>query len=420
MSKYSIIFLTFFLVATSLFSAEKFVVVIDPGHGGKDGGAARNSIKEKDINLGVALQLGRLIETNIPDAKVVYTRKTDVFVDLNKRADIANKAKANLFISVHTNSTEAKVTKATGADTYILGLAKSAENLDVAKRENSVILFEDNYNKKYEGFDPNSPESYIIFEFMVNKYMEQSLEFARQVQRDFKSVAKRTDRGVRQAGFLVLKQTSMPSVLIELGFINNPTEAKYLSSDQGQRALASSIFSAFKKYKADFDKKQSSVLGTSKATQPSPVLADTSVEVDQPKGKNKIQTIIKEQNTKGKQQVEKSRAEVSANNGVVVKEAKPVVKESKPAVTKVVETKTVVAPGAVEYRMQFLISQSELPASSPKFKGLSSVTYYKDGSSYKYTYGSVGTMRDAMRLQKEVRQKFPDAFIVKFKNGKRF
>ncbi len=207
-----------FFGSTFGYNSDKFVVVIDPpGHGGKDGGAVRGIYKEKDINLAVALILGDLIEENLKDVKVVYTRKKDVFIDLDKRAQIANKAKANLFISIHTNSTAAKSTTASGADTYILGLTRSAENLEVAKRENSVILLEDDYSTKYEGFDPNSTESYIIFEFMTNKYMEQSLKFATHIQKDFKNVAKRTDRGVRQAGFLVLRKSSMPSVLIELG-----------------------------------------------------------------------------------------------------------------------------------------------------------------------------------------------------------
>ena len=234
----------------------KFVVVIDAGHGGRDGGAVRGSYKEKDINLGVALTLGKMIEENFKDVKVVYTRKSDVFVDLNKRTQTANKAKANLFISIHTNSTAAKSTSVSGCDTYILGLARSEENLAVAKRENSVILLEDDYSTKYQGFDPKSTESYIIFEFMSNKYMEQSLRFADFVQKDFKGVAKRSDRGVRQAGFLVLRQTSMPSVLIELGFINNPSEAKFLSSRLGQRTMATAIYSGFKSYKRYYDKRQ--------------------------------------------------------------------------------------------------------------------------------------------------------------------
>lgn len=250
--------LIYCLLFSILLSAQnKFVVVIDAGHGGKDGGAVRGKYKEKDINLGVALALGRLLEKN-KDVKVIYTRKTDTFIGLNNRAEKANKAKANLFISIHTNSTESKTTTANGVSIYILGLAKSKENLSVAKRENSVILLEDNYSSKYEGFDPNSPESYIIFEFMANKYMEQSLQFATFTQKNIATSAKRRNRGVHQAEFLVLKNTSMPSVLIELGFINNPTEAKYLVSQAGQNSLANAIYQGFEKYKYDFDKKQGS------------------------------------------------------------------------------------------------------------------------------------------------------------------
>lgn len=412
------------ITVSSLSAADDFVVVIDPGHGGKDAGAVRNSAKEKDINLAVALQLGRLIEGNMSGVKVIYTRKSDVFVDLYKRADIANKAKANLFISIHTNSTASKTTTAAGADTYILGLHKSAENLDVAKRENSVILLEDNYSKKYEDFDPNSPESYIIFEFMVNKYMQQSLEFARSLQKDFKAVAKRNDRGVRQAGFLVLKQTSMPSVLIELGFINNPTEVKYLTSTSGQRALASSIYSAFRAYKEDFDKRQGGSI-TVKETSPAPSVVKQdpaptpnrnetvavnnarTPETVKPVVKNKVQSIIKEQNTKGQKQAKASQEQKASN-----------VKIS-PQVT-AAEPTPQIASGEIEYRVQFLWSKDELSTNSAKFKGLSPVSYYKENGTYKYTYGSAKTMNQAINLQRDVRKKFPDAFVVKFKDGKRF
>ena len=232
-----------------------FVVVIDPGHGGRDAGAVSSVVKEKEINLAVALLLGELINSNHSDVEIVYTRKTDKFVTLDRRATIANKAKGDLFISIHANSIK-KNSRPHGAETYTLGLSKSKENLEVAKRENSVILLEDNYKRTYEGFDPNSSESYIMFEFMQNKYMDQSIVFASYVQKELKRTAKRSDRGVRQAEFLVLRETSMPSVLIELGFITNPEEAKYMKSTSGRKQLAGSIYNAFKQYKTDYDKKQ--------------------------------------------------------------------------------------------------------------------------------------------------------------------
>ncbi|MDR1707904.1 MAG: N-acetylmuramoyl-L-alanine amidase [Prevotella sp.] len=356
-------------------SGSKFVVVIDAGHGGKDGGAVRGIYKEKEINLGVALALGQLIERNYKDVKVVYTRKTDVFIALDTRAEIANKAKANLFISIHTNSTSAKTTNASGADTYILGLARSEENLEVAKRENSVILLEDDYTTKYEGFDPRSPESYIIFEFMTNTFMEQSLQLANLIQNDFKTVAKRPDRGVRQAGFLVLRKTSMPSILIELGFINNQSEASFLSTKSGQQTMASAIYSGFKKYKREFDKKQGKFVVADKED-------DFSFD------------------TKDSAAVENINTKEPVSN---------ITQESKKADL----------TGKIEYRVQFLISRKKLPDNSPSFRGLSPVTFYKDEGGYKYTYGSTTSLKEIMDIQHQVNTKFKDAFIVKFKDGKR-
>ncbi|MBQ6049059.1 MAG: N-acetylmuramoyl-L-alanine amidase [Bacteroidaceae bacterium] len=229
-------------------SAQAYTLVIDAGHGGKDPGAIGRKSKEKNINLAVALAFGKLVEQNCPDVKVVYTRKTDVFVELDERANIANRNKADLFVSIHVNSTAAK-NGPQGTETYTLGMHRAADNLEVAKRENSVITLENNYEQKYEGFDPKSSESYIIFELMQDKNMEQSVNFAKLVQQQFKSTAGRVNKGVYQAGFLVLRATSMPSALIELGYINNANEETYLCSAAGQSALAKSIYNAFKAYK---------------------------------------------------------------------------------------------------------------------------------------------------------------------------
>lgn len=442
MKKILLVFTVFLLAVCSTISAadDRFVVVIDAGHGGRDGGAVRGNYKEKEINLGVALALGKLIESNMKDVKVVYTRKTDVFVDLYKRAEIANKSKANLFISIHTNSTAAKVTTASGADTYILGLAKSEENLAVAKRENSVILLEDNYTKRYEGFDPNSPESNIIFEFMTDKYMEQSLQFASNVQNGFSKVARRVDRGVLQAGFLVLRESGMPSVLIELGFINNPAEAKYLASSLGQKNMASAIYSGLERYKKEFDKKQGRTFV--KASQVEKKDNRILVEDEDIKDNNTRSSLDTNEAEKASSNnrpkfiskntdVSKLTANTNANNKPVVKQdqAKKTTalpsnsatqtKGTKTSVSVNNNAKSVVPSGTIEYRVQFLTGGSKFASNSPKFKGLSPVSFYMDGSTYKYTYGSVTTEAEAMRLQKEVRTKFKDAFIVKFKNNVR-
>ena len=222
----------FFVLPVSQAKEKTFTVVIDAGHGGKDPGARGSSINEKAINLAVALRLGSLISEKHDDVKVIYTRKTDVFIELDERANIANRNKADLFISIHTNAVK-RGSSVSGTETYTLGLARTDENLEVAMRENSAILLEDNYLQKYEGFDPTSSESYIIFEFMQNKHMEQSISLASEVQKCFAS-AKRNNRGVRQAGFLVLRKTSMPSILVELGYISNPAEERFMRTKEGQ------------------------------------------------------------------------------------------------------------------------------------------------------------------------------------------
>ena len=225
-----------------------FTLVLDAGHGGKDPGAlGKGKGREKNINLAVTLAVGKLVEQNLNDVKVVYTRKTDVFVELDERARIANKAKADLFVSIHTNALPGKAQRR-GSETYTLGMHRAADNLAVAKRENSVITLEKDYESRYEGFDPKSSESYIIFEFMQDQNMEKSVQLADLVQQQFRA-AGRPDKGVHQAGFLVLRATSMPSCLIELGYITTASEETYLTSDRGVSELAQSIYKAIKKYK---------------------------------------------------------------------------------------------------------------------------------------------------------------------------
>ena len=246
----SILFFLFLL--TPGFAADPvFTVVIDAGHGGRDPGAVGSFLREKTVNLSVALKLGALITANHKDVNVIYTRKTDVLVSIDERADIANRNKADLFISIHTNSVGKSKNNVRGAETYTLGLAKTEENLEVAIRENAVILDEENYLQRYGGFDPNSAESYIMFEFMQQMNMEHSVVLASEIQKAFSS-AKRPDRGVRQAGFMVLWLTSMPGVLVELGFISNRDEERYLNSAEGQNQYARSIYTAFKKYKEQY------------------------------------------------------------------------------------------------------------------------------------------------------------------------
>ncbi|MCC8172426.1 MAG: N-acetylmuramoyl-L-alanine amidase [Parabacteroides sp.] len=355
---------------------KKFTLVIDAGHGGKDPGARGTKINEKQINLAVALKLGALITSNLNDVQVIYTRKTDKFIDLDERANIANWAKADLFISIHTNSVK-KGSSVSGTETYTLGLARTDENLAVAMRENSAILLEDNYLQKYEGFDPNSSESYIIFEFMQNKHMEQSIGLASEIQKSFRT-AGRGNRGVYQAGFLVLRKTSMPSVLIELGFISNRNEENFMGSAEGQAKLAKAIYTAFCKYKREYDRKRGGIeqtanAGTSQASGTVPNnTVRSSASASTPANKTKTTTSSPSQNT-----------------------------------------------GKVVYKVQLFTSEKKLPAGSRQFKGYKNVDYYVEKGIYKYTYGESTSFDAIKKVRRQVVKDFGDAFIVAFKNGKK-
>jgi len=382
------IIIFFVLLSTSLFAYESgdFILVIDPGHGGKDYGALGPKAREKNINLKVALLFGELVMAKHPDVKVIFTRNTDRFVELKERSDLANREKADLFVSVHTNATTSRTPY--GAETYTLGLARTEDNLEVAKRENSVILLEDNYKRKYEGFDPKSSESYIIFEFMQNKYMEQSVSFASMIQNELKKSSKRSDRGVRQAGFLVLRETSMPSVLVELGFISNPAEEEYMTSLMGQQSLANSLYNAFTQYKSEHDRKT----GGSGYYYSDPEPAKTTSQ--QPSASVKT--------TPPKTEPQKSTSTPSTVN--IPKEA-PKVSEN--------------AKGKVVYKLQILTSGKVLPANSPHLKGYKA-SYYRDSDGlYKYTYGETTDSAEINQINRALKKDFPDAFIVRFVNGVR-
>ncbi len=238
------------------FTQKEFIIVIDPGHGGKDPGALGSSTKEKDITLRVALQLGRILKANIPDVKIVYTRLNDKFVELYRRAEIANEYRADLFISLHCNSLPYKTPNrqsVKGTEVYVMGLHKTKENLEVAKRENAAILKETNYQARYDGFDPNSPQSYILLSLRQQTHLANSLNLANKIDLELRTRANRTSRGVKQAGFVVLAKTTMPSILIELGFLSNPEEEKYLQNTNNQVYLASAIYRAVKAYKEEIN-----------------------------------------------------------------------------------------------------------------------------------------------------------------------
>jgi N-acetylmuramoyl-L-alanine amidase len=253
-----IIFGVLFIIGASSSFGQIRTVVLDAGHGGKDTGAhGAKGVLEKTCNLKIVLALGKKIKEAHPEIKVIYTRMTDVFIPLNERSDIANRNKADLFISVHCNAMDIKANPSlesfAGTETYVMGLHKGEANLSVAKRENAAILQESDYKKKYNGFDPNSPLSHIMMSNYQNAFLKNSLRFAERVERAFKKFANRSSRGVKQAGFIVLWTTTMPSILVESGFLSNLKEEQYLKSEEGQEALANAIFKAFDKYKTEIE-----------------------------------------------------------------------------------------------------------------------------------------------------------------------
>ena len=263
------IYISIFMLATSLSAQNNSTIrkiVIDAGHGGKDPGAIGSSSKEKDIVLSIALKAGKYIQEHHKDVEVIYTRKTDEFIELHRRAQIANESGADLFISIHCNAN--KSSKPFGTETYVMGLHKSEDNLDVAKTENAAIFHEDDYAEQYEGFNPNSDEDYIVLSMFQSSSIDQSIDLSQKVQSQFKIKASRKDRGVKQAGFWVLYKTTMPGILIEAGFLSNPTEEKYLKSEDGQIVLALAIYEAFTEFKNEYEEINSALADLSQLNQP--------------------------------------------------------------------------------------------------------------------------------------------------------
>ncbi len=392
----------FLLSPLSARESDDFILVIDPGHGGKDYGAPGSKAKEKNINLDVALLFGELVSAKYPDVKVIYTRKTDKFVDLKERSDLANREKADLFMSIHANATVSRTPY--GAETYTLGLARTDDNLEVAKRENSVILLEDNYKRKYEGFDPRSSESYIIFEFIQNKYMEQSVGFASMIQNELKKSSKRSDRGVRQAGFLVLRETSMPSVLVELGFISNPTEEAYMTSALGQQSLANSLFNAFAQFKTEHDRKMGAHYYASQQPETTKTVPKTTA-VPVPAKTEPKQTTAAPVVSKTSA-VEPKTTQLAASTPTTT---------PPPAVSQATNAKQ----GEVVYKVQILTSPTPLTPNAPQLKGYKASSYVDTDGLYKYTYGSTTNADEISQLKATLKKDFPDAFTVRFVNGVR-
>lgn len=384
------------LVMTSFAANKRFTLVIDPGHGGHDAGALGAISKEKNINLAVALRFGRYVEQNLPEVRVIYTRTKDVFIPLNERANIANRANADLFISVHTNALPAgKVAR--GFETYTLGMHRAKDNLDVAMRENSVISMEKDYQQRYQGFDPRSSESYIIFEFIQGKNMERSVELARMIQRGVCDGANRPDKGVHQAGFLVLRETSMPGCLIELGFITTPDEERLLNNDSRVDDIARGIYEAFAKYKKKYDK---SVSVPYRAKDSEDVNLPKIVPDQEPAPKTRVVT-------RGKQPKREEATPEQPKREVKKQETKKDVKKAEVA-------------DAPVFKLQIFVGSRNLRKGDAHFKGETDYDSFQEGNLVKYTLGASTNYNEIYRMRKEKLEKFPEAFIIAFKNGQKY
>jgi len=377
-------------------------VVIDPGHGGKVPGAVGRRSLEKDIALAISLKLGQYIEENLPDVKVIYTRNTDVDVPLHQRARIANENHADLFISIHCNST--RNSSAIGTETFVMGLHRSQANLEVARKENAAILYEEDYLETYDGFDPNSPEANIIFTLYQNAYLDQSLAMASLVQDQFRERARRVDRGVKQAGFLVLYQVTMPGILVETGFISNPREEEYLMSETGQTHIASAIFRAFREYKTRQD-------ALAAARQPN--RTDRPADGQQGTARQGSEGTASRSAGQGSSAVDRSDAGAGEGEHAGMAAATIATGEA---------PSTTPAAGAqrIEFRVQFMSTSDERPLDGPEFAGLEGVGMYHHEGLYKYTLGNESSLEAAAAIQRRLQEAgYRDAFVVAFVNDER-
>lgn len=400
--QYYIVLISLFVFNPLTAQDARFTVVLDAGHGGHDPGAMGSFSREKDINLAVVLDLGALIEQNFKDVKVIYTRKTDKYLTLQERADVVNNHHADLFICIHTNSSTSPA--AFGTETFTLGLAKSKANLDVAMRENSVILLEEDYRSKYKGFDPKSVDSYIMFEFMQDKYIDKSIEFSSAIQKQFVSYCGRSDHGVRQAGFWVLHRSACPSVLVELGFISNQAEERYLLSEQGQKEMASAVYNAFIDYKKGHDKKSGRQTPTvSKIEQP--------VHTEEPQINNSKRTIVETQKSDERSTSKKPKT----NENLKVRETTQSTENSRIS-TAESEKNSEVTP---IFKVQLFASRVELSKDAPDFKGIANIDYFTENRYFKYTLGVETDYTKIEKIRKSIRSKFPDAFIIAFEGDRK-
>ena len=408
----------------------KFTLCIDPGHGGKDTGAPGSISVEKNINLNIALAFGRYVEQNCPDVSVVYTRRTDVFIPLYERAEIANRRKADLFISVHTNALKGNHTMR-GFETYTLGDGTShakSTNLEVAKRENSVILLEKDYQQHYVGFDPNSPESNIMFEFIQDKNLTRSIELAKMMQKHVCKAANRPNKGVHQQNLAVLRLTSMPACLIELGYISTPDEEQMLNNQQQIDNIARGIYNAFVEYKNKYDTGMTIPYKTVSDPMPeqrrdsrqqtrSSNSGDDSISDTQPKAETsqndnsaRQSDYMPEMRRSAERKAAEHRAQRKTESSQENKTERTSERQTARRQQNTDQSKPV-------FKVQVLVSQRRLKKGDANFKGLEGCESFEEGGMVKYTYGASNNYNEIFRLRKEILDRFPGAFIIAFKNG---
>ena len=414
---------------------QKFTLVIDAGHGGHDAGAVGAISKEKNLTLKFALAFGRMVERNCPDVRVIYTRKTDVFVELYKRAEIANRNKADLFISLHINALP-KGRVARGFQTYTLGSSKRTgkntgvtQNLEVAKRENSVIFLEKDYKQTYHGYDPNSPESNIMFEFIQDKNMENSVELAKYMQRYVCKATGRQDMGAQQDNLAVLRLSSMPGCLIELGFISTRDEEQYMNSKAAEEAYARGIFNAFLAYRKKHDgnitipflvEPEEKEIVIPQIVPQNEVKEEqkTKVTKEEPV---KVETIVVPETPEGLDQIDlspvKEVSQPAQPAPTPVPEATPQPQQEQPQQPEPV--KVAPKPAGPVFKVQIFASSVKLKANDARFKKHKDAVFYQEGGMYKYTIGASEDYNAINRLRKELLADFPEAFIIAFKDGSR-
>lgn len=420
-------------------------IVIDAGHGGHDSGAKGRNSREKDIALAIALKTGRLIEKNCPGVEVIYTRETDVFVELYRRAQIANENKADLFISIHCNANPSPF--AFGTETYVMGLHKSEANLDVARAENASILLEDNYSTRYDGFEPNSPEAYIIFNLFQNAYLDKSLDFASRVENNFSANTKLPERGVKQAGFLVLYKTTMPGVLVETGFLSNSREEAYLNSTAGQERLSFSIYRAFDEFRRTYEgnnipsstntvedslfKKHPAIIRLQHEKIEQALKGDTFGYRDSHKNENTSTKLTDSEKRKvyssDKNRITLTKKEKSLQESFTATEKKETNIPDNETKNKTINLKSdpksdvqISSKSGLKFRVQFFMSTRAIPLDDNDFKDIPNLKrYFKDGE-YKYTAGDELTPKEADRVRRLLAGKgYRDAFVLPFLNDNR-